>query len=405
MSDIRENLFNSCAEKKNGKVDVDEGYILESLLLFDNYILQSIRLEELPTLVKLFDYEGLIHLLNKGILKIFYDALTIGQTGQLSILNSRKKKGILQKGCFSFNAVGLSEKQKIINSLIEKGVDGVSELSKNEKENLKLVIKDNLLSYPKNAGNEILSQLKLDMNNNDPSIKQAISELISRKKGKVVKTDFFDINIIQLDDEDFKVESSLNETILQDMNEYHEIIERALLTIGGRNQRILDMKYFNALTGFRENEVSLFEPKLSFLARSLNPAQITENFRNIINIKGFPSFKKHTSKENFNVEKFLEIRESKECKDFRNWLWSINKINEKELLECTGSFSQRVGEFIRTPKGKTLRCITGIGLGFLTGNILSSSIYGIVDYFLLEKIFPVEGPIFFLNKKLPTIFR
>jgi hypothetical protein len=50
------------------KLDV-EGFI-RRLLLFDTYILYSVRFKEIPELVRHFGYEGTLALLNSGALEI-----------------------------------------------------------------------------------------------------------------------------------------------------------------------------------------------------------------------------------------------------------------------------------------------------------------------------------------------
>jgi len=403
--DIRHRLIDGCSQiiDNDQNIEVDTGYMIENLLLFDRYVLSSIRLKELPALVKLFGIKGLDHLFNIEAIKIFCEALTIGQIGQTSVLESRRKKGILPLGCYSFTSVEISNKEKYINNCL-KVVENISFLNKKEKIKLKSIVFKNLLNYPKEAGKEIIKQLKSDMINNEFSIKIAISNLLEIIKGIKVSPDKFDINIIQLDEDDFKVESNLQNIVLTDITDFHKIVERALLTIGGRNQRIYNMNNFNALTSFRENEIPLFSTKLDFLSQKLNPDVYKESLRKVLEIKGIPTLGKNFS-EKIDVKKFLKIRESKECQEFRSWLWSIHEASESELNDYINSYKQKIGEFFKSPLGKTIRLITGVGLGLVpSAGVLLSGTYGILDLFLLKKILPVEGAIVFINKKLPSIF-
>ena len=164
MTDLKRNLIDGCAQVDSGnqQVEVDTGYIVESLLLFDRYILDSVRLKELPTLVKLFGVEGLNHLFDTGALKIFCKSLTIGQTGQTGVLESRRKKGVLPKGCYSFTAIDVPNKRHYIDTCIQV-IENVSFLNKREKNKLKSMVYDNLLYYPEEAGKKILKQLKNDI--------------------------------------------------------------------------------------------------------------------------------------------------------------------------------------------------------------------------------------------------
>ncbi len=84
--DIRHRLIDGCSQiiDNDQNIEVDTGYIIENLLLFDRYILSSIRLKELPALVKLFGIKGLDHLFNTeesiGINRVKSLFLTVNQT-------------------------------------------------------------------------------------------------------------------------------------------------------------------------------------------------------------------------------------------------------------------------------------------------------------------------------------
>ena len=404
MTDIRKNLIDGCSELNDDHktIKVNNGYIIENLLLFDQYILNSIRLKELPTLVKLFGIEGLNYLFDNGALKLFAKSLTIGQTGQTKKLRSEKKNKVLPKGYYSFSAIRQADKKRFLDDCL-KEIEKIDFINKNEKERLKSMVYNNLIYYSSEAGEKILNQLIKDLRHNDFSIKIALTKILQKEKQIKVNPESFTINICQIDDVDFKVESDLQKIILTDINEYHNIMGRALLTIGGRNQKIYNMKNFNSLTSFREDEVQLFSSKLDFLAASFNPNNNKEIFKKILEIKDFPVLSNNFEENNFNVDTFLKIRESKEFKEFQSWLWSINEVNEKELEERVNSYKQKLGELLRTPIGKTLRWVTNMGMGF-AGPILSET-YGLLDSFIIDKVLKVDGAIVFINRKLPSIFK
>ncbi|HEX3034416.1 MAG TPA: hypothetical protein VHT73_04675, partial [Thermodesulfobacteriota bacterium] len=64
--DFRSRLLAPCAIRKEGsdiEVDFLAGEFLERLILFDKFILDSIRLREIPHLVRLFGDEPILELL------------------------------------------------------------------------------------------------------------------------------------------------------------------------------------------------------------------------------------------------------------------------------------------------------------------------------------------------------
>jgi hypothetical protein len=63
------------------RVDVDVSAFVRRLILFDQYILDSTRLREIPALVAVLGSSGLIALLNSEALKVQLDATTLSQSG------------------------------------------------------------------------------------------------------------------------------------------------------------------------------------------------------------------------------------------------------------------------------------------------------------------------------------
>ena len=83
--DFRNRLFASAAKVKSEDREQTEFFaaeFLERLILFEEYILESIRLKEIPHLVQLFGNSPVLELLKSGKLKIYCDAVTMGSTGQ-----------------------------------------------------------------------------------------------------------------------------------------------------------------------------------------------------------------------------------------------------------------------------------------------------------------------------------
>jgi hypothetical protein len=114
-----------------------------------------------------------------------------------------------------------------------------------------------------------------------------------------------------------------------------------------------------------------------------------KSLRKVLEIFNFPDFSSSIENAKIDVDKFLKIRESKGCKEFREWIWSIENADENEIKDYVDSFREKIGNAISAPQGKVIRWITGTGLGFVPIIVEPvSSIFGAVDKFLLEKVFP-----------------
>jgi hypothetical protein len=120
--DFRHNLIAPCAnesETDRDLLDVDVATLVARLLLFNTYVLQSIRLLEFPAIVKAFGIGATLDLLSSNVLKLHCDATTFGQIGQLGVLESRRRKGLLPLGSYSFSVIRSANRQQYLHLLFQ----------------------------------------------------------------------------------------------------------------------------------------------------------------------------------------------------------------------------------------------------------------------------------------------
>jgi hypothetical protein len=175
------------------------------------------------------------------------------------------------------------------------------------------------------------------------------------------------------------------------------------LAIGGLNQRISEMKAYTAMSGFRDAEVPIFEQKLSFLERQITPEPQEERFKRVHTLKGFQDLDDLVNSGKVDLMKVLAIRETKQCKEFRDWLWSIDSATDAEIEERITSLRERLSWYAHGTTGKSIRWLSSIGIG-LAGNVAGAAT-GLLDNFLLEKLLPNPGAVSFLNQLYPSIFK
>src|ERR1700692_2054528 len=69
--DIRQSIFGEVAIHSGTEVSgVDVDTLLRRLLLFDSVVIKSVRLREVPYLIRAFGVSGFLSLLNSGVLKV-----------------------------------------------------------------------------------------------------------------------------------------------------------------------------------------------------------------------------------------------------------------------------------------------------------------------------------------------
>jgi hypothetical protein len=407
--DFRNRLLAPAAEvkaKDPEQIEFLAGEFVERLLLFEEYMLESIRLKEIPHLVRLFGYSPVLELLKSGKLKIYCDAVTMASTGQVGgAVESRRVKGNLPLCSYCFDMVRVAYYKDYIHKNLQQihEMDGISH---KEAKKLKLAVVERLVLFPELALRQIHTQTIEDLKNLDPAIRFAIASRIQNHIHQEIDPNLLEVKIEFIDETDFRVESNIETKFGLDKQLAHKIVERGLLGIGRRNQRIAQMEAFNSLVGFKSDEVNLIDRKMDFLIRKLSHETYLDKFQKVLFIKGLPDFSLAASEGRIDLVKLLEVTESRECIDFRTWLWSQETINPDELKEMLEAFSQKFKDFRQTQLGKTIYWLVSNGLGFIPKiGILASLGLSFYDEFLAKDVLPKEGAITFINNKLPTVYK
>lgn len=400
------------------------GEFLERLILFDEYILDSIRLQEIPHLVKVFGYAPVLELLESGILKIHSDIfLGITSTGQASkAMPSRARKGDLPLCSYCLHAFsihpydspeeGKSENIKVVQKQhIHKDlqqfhkIDGISF---KEAKKLKTAVAHQIVQFSTESFiEEIAEQTYKDVRAQDPAIQIAIAYKIKELFNKEVNPKAIELEIEFIDDDDFRVESNIERRFALNKRQTHEAILRALIGIGRRNHQIAQMNEFKTMVGYRENEVPILEAKFDFLLKQIaRDKALAGDFHRILAVKGLPDFSQAVAEGRIDLMKLLELRNSRECVDFRNWIWSQDHINLKELDERLNSFSQQFRDFFRTGRGKIVSWLASAGISSIPviGGPIGAGL-SFYDKFLVKDVLPHKGALTFINNSLPSIYQ
>lgn len=407
--DFRNRLLASAAEVKTEdreQIKFFAGEFVERLILFEEYILESIRLKEIPHLVRLFGCSPVLELLKSGKLKIYCDAVTMASTGQTGgALESRRIKGNLPEGSYCLDMIRVAFHKDYISKNLQQ-IHEINGTSHKEAKKLKLAIVEKLVYFPESALRQIQTQTIADIKNQDPAIKIAIDSRIQNHMHQEIDPNSLELKIEFIDETDFRVESNIETKYGLDKQTVHKIVERGLLGIGGRNQRIAQMEAFNSLVGFKSEEVKLLDWKVDFIMRKLSHETPSNKFRKVLSIKGLPDFSQAASAGDIDLVKLLEMSESRECIDFRTWLWSQETIDSDELKERLESLSQKFKDFRQTKFGKTIYWLASNSLGFIPGvGTLVSLGLSFYDEFLVKDVLPQGGAMTFINNKLPTVYK
>jgi hypothetical protein len=227
-----------------------------------------------------------------------------------------------------------------------------------------------------------------------------LAKVLFSKHGIIAEPSKLQIHFNSLNESDFGVETNLSLFGLDESAE-HTTVEAALLAVFGINQRIEEMKAYDALSGCIDDESPLFMDRLGFLLDDLLPQRQERNFQRVIDLAGVPEFLPRV--DSIDLKALLRVRDSSELREFRAFLRGSSTLTDQEIVERVKGARARMAEFSSSFTGKALRFIITTGMGLV--GVLPGAISGAIDTFLIERVLPKSGIWTFVNRLYPSVFK
>lgn len=349
--------------------------------------------------------ENVLLLLNSGTLKLDLNPTQFAQSGQTAIATGVRDKQPLPLLSYSFSLLKAAHyNEYLLRSFEDVRRDLFGVLGNRDLMRLEGAILNSLSPLPAEPGFPAMRAFTADLRANSPIIKMAlVMRLRLAHKIELSESDI-SVRLIPIDETDFATESNLESLGLEKV-QAHGVLQSALLAVGGLNLRIEDMRNYDALSGSIDEELSLFSGKFDFLRTSLSPNRKEQDFERVLQIRKLPAFNFDQEGSSFDVEQFLEVRKSKECVAFRDWLRRTHSMSDDEIAENVNSVSARLGPMIHGTTGKAVRFVISAGLGAIpgVGSLLGLGLSAL-DTFVVDKLCPISGPTLFLGKSYPSLF-
>lgn len=376
-------------------INVDVDGLVRRLLLFDTYILYSVRLKEIPALVPTLGYEGLHQLLSSGALEIRCECAQFAE-GQFNT-----------PACplftYQFHVIVASSREQYVQDCLQN-----LHQSNGLKESQIIDLKNAVVKVIRNPNVQALFRTEIA-----PAFEHELLQyptLAARAVGhKLAKTHDvdglnFDMKVHKVGDDRFEVETDLPRKLNIGREEAHNVIKSGLLAVAGLSQRIAEMKAYEALSGFIDEELPLFRDKLDTLSRVASSEEQESRFKRVASIAGMPQFVGEAGAL-VNVEKLLELRMSPEAREFRDWLSTLDSATDKQIQEHVAGLTAKLGLLVHGTTGKAMRFMvtTATGLIPVVGPLLGM-VAGVLDKFLTETILRRSGIAAFINELYPSLF-
>jgi hypothetical protein len=380
-------------------VGANLGALVRRLLLFEQVVLDSYGMRELPALIDALEPDGFLAVLKSGALRIRADGWLFGEIGGGGLIPDRPDP--LPPMSYSFSAIVPHDREEHIGRGL--GEVRAMPLGKRTSKKVRNAIVDALVTFPDDAGVKSYDALRRDLTGNLNLVRAAAAASLAALLARPVGEDEFEIRIEQEDESVFRAVTDIERRLGLSADRADKAIEGALLGIAGLNQRIEEMESYQAVSGFRDAELSIAEAKFQVLAAQVDPRAQEERFGRVVSIAGLPD---PEGEGTVDVEKLLEVRESDELRQFRQWLRTLDKATDEEIAEMVGGIGPKVAEAVRSPAAKAVRLLVTTAAGFTphVGAAVGLAV-GALDQFVLEKLIPEPGPVSFLGSTYPSIYK
>jgi hypothetical protein len=382
---IRQAVIGEVALHDGARVDgVDLGALVRRLLLFDTVVVKSIRLRDLPFLARAFGYDGLLQLLNSGIMKFCCEFTTLATDFHRDGLRS------VPKGHFHFGVVDAYDRDAVLRSEL-LGLQSVTGLKNPERASLEETVWKCLIRPPSPAsyGKEIMTQVEADLRASAPVLRAAILEQMKQTSGTTESAaSALLVRVEETTERVFLIRLSAEQV--------HPLLSRSVTAVANLNQRMAEMQAYSAITGFSDDDVQLLYAKLTGVLARLNPRLAEEQFERAVEIAGLPAFR---SAKRVSVDRLLQVRDSAQCRDFRKWLSTLQEVSDSDIRSMVAGFKDRC-TILASPDETTVRFAAFKNVGLLSEGLLAT----VIDSFVADTVLPTSGIVAFLTKTYPSLF-
>ena len=393
--DPRRVLGQSSIQTRSGDIcGIDLGEFVRRLLLFDTYVMYSVRLREFPLLIQHFGYEGVQELLASGAFQVHFDCLMFAQTAQSGILG----EPILPALTYKFRFVDASD----WNDYFSKCANESAPRRRYPEKWQRLI--DGVRVAARRTAPEVRAQLFPEFLHELVPNAVLLKESIRRNLSEAENTSLSDFFIVphQESEDVIRVETDIGSHLGLPLERVHKIVEAGLMGISGLVLTIGHMKSHSAITGFKAEELPLFRRKLGCLAALASSGSQEQTFQRVMEISGLAELPNRKGVR-IKTDKLLRLRDSGECREFRDWLSSAGSASEEEIRDRVRSWNARLGTLVSGQAGKTVRFLTTLGLGLI--NLPTGIAASVFDSFLLDRLLPRSGIAAFVGESYPSLFK
>jgi hypothetical protein len=385
-------------------VGIDLNSFVMRLLLFEHYTIETVMLKDVAKLSRAFGVDGLIELLKSGIVSIHMDALTTGQMNREDPL--RGNASFPTVGSFGGEFLPLMHYDPVILNMADRqhyihqcltNLTATKAPAKKFKQ-LKNATLDALTEVPSIDGPSNLWASNALMQNN-AVITQITESKLREMYGKQLTPSAFDFNFRRSGEYGYAVESNFQQVFGLTEMEVHKLFEAVILATGGFYQRLAIMQAYESIAWFNETDAKVLDAELKVAAQLTKSNTAEASMVRVLELKELPVLEEGS---HINITALMNLRNSKECKEFREWLKSSTDKSDEAIKHELTSFKAAFANFLNTGTTRVARFVLNTALSAKMP--VAGIAIDVGQQFIIDKILPANGPIAFINNKLPPIW-
>lgn len=371
----------------------DTGKFIESILLFDKSLISSAAV--LPKLIKATGAEGTLRLLRSGLLGVVGGGFTAQGTYDFKNPGFFRNRPLDRPLRYGFETIFVDHTNPSNSSpeeLLERELNKTENIVSIDKKDL-LKIRDAILPTMKIIDGRTLKtgdDFRADLNSKQDLIVGLVVDLLVRATKLPVDNLDWRINISEVSEDIYQIDSNLSELLRITKTELHEFLKGPFFEITGMNLTLHRMRAVNAAAGLTEAQTHIIEKRVDFLSRIHIESDTRQCFAKILEVTDIPTL---ASGSSFDVDTLIKLRETDVARSFRDWIQHSQTLDERDIQELIGGWRKKLGEIIKTKNVKGMRFLTSTGIGSILGP--AGAVVSGLDYFL-DKFLPGMGPIGFV---------
>ncbi len=365
--------------------------LIEKLLIADKLIIDSSRLNEVSYLINNIGLGTTISLLDSGAIELHNDLIKI---------SSMNKPELIQQKKVELRLMGLEPEHHLVKCLTKLRKD--TGLNRRKFSALERFLIPVISRYEDEIQVEFYSQFHNDIMNKTLAVKSSISQRLFQSKGIVIDPNeiVFHLDHTFRDFNEYKYETNLSYLANLSEEDQHEVIVRSLLGFDSLNQRLLAMMNYDSIIGFNVSNSEILDKKLEYIFNTTKIDQTFDNLRAVLEFKRLPDLS-NVKPDEIDLSRVLELRGAKEIVEFRDFLENLS--DQKELDEILTSYTTKVGNILNSVSGKTSKLLMFAGVETIVPS--AGFALGIVDEFILGKVFKENKAVSFIDNKIQTIYQ